>query len=112
MQMIKKYIPLHMLLLFYSFCSVFSKLASTQEFMSGKFVLYYFFSLIILGIYAILWQQALKKIPLTTAFINKAITVVWGMILGLVFFHEKITFQMVIGALVILIGISLVIKNE
>ena len=65
----------------------------------------------ILGIYAIFWQQILKNFSLTTAFFNKAITIVWGMLLGLIFFKEKITINMIIGTIIVLIGIGLVVKD-
>ena len=64
---INNYIFLHILLLFFSFCGVFSKLASQNEFLSIKFIIFYVISILILGIYAILWQQILKKFSLTTA---------------------------------------------
>lgn len=61
MKKMNKYVLLHLLLFFYSFCGVFSKLASANEFLSFKFCLFYGISIIILGIYAILWQQILKN---------------------------------------------------
>ena len=67
--------------------------------------------MLILGIYAIFWQQILKKFTLTTAFFNKAVIVIWGMIWGTLFFKEKITLNMIIGAIIVLIGISLVVKD-
>lgn len=103
---------IHLLLFFFSFCSVFSKLASSQQFLSFKFIMYYGISLLILGVYAILWQQILKKMPLTIAFINKGITIIWGMILGVLIFNETITFNMIIGSIIILIGIILVVEHE
>lgn len=112
MPKIKDYLFLHILLFSYSFCNVFSKLASNYQFMSKEFIIYYFISLLILGIYAILWQQILKKFSLTTAFINKSITIIWGMFLGLIFFKETITLKMIIASIIILLGISVVIKNE
>ena len=33
--------------------------------------------------YAFGWQQVIKHLPLTTAYANKAVTVVWGILLGL-----------------------------
>lgn len=108
----KNFFYLHLLLLFFSFCSVFSKLASSEAFLSFKFVLYYGISLLILGIYAILWQQILKRMPLTIAFINKGITIIWGMILGVLIFNETITINMIIGSIIILIGVILVVEHE
>ena len=108
---VNKYIYLHLLLLLYSFCGVFSKLATQNKFMSLKFCLLYGTSLMILGIYAIFWQQILKKFSLTTAFFNKAITIIWGMILGVLFFSEKITLNMIFGTIIVFIGIGLVVTD-
>lgn len=109
---LKKFIPLHILLFVYSFCSVCSKLASNEEFLSFKFCLFYGISLLILGVYAILWQQILKKMSLTTAFINKSVTIIWGMLLGVIIFSEKINLNMVIGSIIVLFGIGLVVTSN
>lgn len=112
MKKINKYIYLHLLLFLFSFCGVFSKLAARNEFLSFKFCLFYGISISILGIYAIFWQQILKKFSLTTAFLNKAITIVWGIIWGAIFFKEKITITMIIGAIIVFIGVSLVVMSD
>ncbi len=108
----KDYIFLHLSLFMFSFCGVFSKLASSYTFLSLKFFLFYGLSILILFIYTILWQQILKKIPLTTAFFNKSITIIWAMIWGLLFFKEVITIKMIIGSLAVLIGVSLVVSEH
>ena len=106
------YLFLHLILFFYSIGSVFSKLASKQEFGTFKFIMYYIIVLAILFVYAILWQQILKKLPITTVFANKAIVVVWGMIFGKLFFNENININMIIGSIVIFIGIYLVVSKS
>ena len=100
-------IALHVLLLVYSLCGFFSKNASRQPFMSFEFCAFYAGMLAILVVYAIGWQQILKRLPLTVAFANKAITVVWGIIWGAVFFREAITLPMIIGAIIVMAGIVL-----
>lgn len=109
---VKDYILLHILLFMFSFCSVFSKLAASNPFLSFKFCLFYGMSIIILGIYALLWQQILKKFTLTTAFLNKSITIIWGIVWGALFFNEVIKIQMIIGALIVLIGVNLVVMAD
>ncbi len=109
---INKFVLLHLLLFLFSFCAVFSKLAAQNQFLSLKFVILYGISILILGIYAILWQQILKKFDLTTAFFNKAVVVIWGMIWGAIFFKEQITVKMIIGVIIVLIGVSLVVKAD
>ena len=59
----------------------------------------------LLGFYAIGWQQIIKRMPLTAAFANKAVTVVWGIIWGFVFFKESITPAKVVGAVLVIAGI-------
>ena len=109
---IKNYIFLHIILIIFYFCSVFSKLAGQSEFLSFEFCIFYGISIAILGIYAIFWQQILKRFSLTVAFINKAITIVWGILWGAMFFKEQITTNMIIGAVIVFVGVSLVVMSD
>ena len=59
----------------------------------------------LLGFYAIGWQQIIKRMPLTAAFANKAVTVVWGIVWGCIFFNEAITPGKVAGAVLVIVGI-------
>lgn len=47
----------------------------------------------------------MKKMPLTIAYANKAVTVIWGMIWGTVIFGEKITIGKIVGAFVVVLGV-------
>ena len=104
---LKTLFGLHLLLIIYSLSGVLSKLAARVEFLSWEFCLLYLGILAILGIYAIGWQQILKRMNLTSAFSNKAITIVWGIIWGALFFMEPVTPMKVIGAVLIVVGIVL-----
>src|SRR5574344_1071401 len=108
----KNYLFLHALLLLYSFGAICSKLAAGEAFLSVRFCIFYGLVLGNLFIYAILWQQILKRLPLTTAFANKAITIVWGLLWGKLFFGEKITLPKLLGSLVIFVGICLVVTEQ
>lgn len=113
--MIKKLritILLHILLMGYSLSGICSKLAAREDFLSVKFCVYYSLIILLLGIYAIGWQQIIKRMPLTTAFSNKAVTIVWGIVWGMLFFHEKITAGNIIGAVMVLIGIVLYTQSD
>ncbi len=105
-------IILHIMLFIYSFCGVFSKIAGKSQFLSSKFFICYGISLLILFIYTIAWQQILKKLPLIIAFLNKSITIIWSMIWGLIIFKESITLNMIIGSIIVLIGVSMVVKSN
>lgn len=102
---VKTLFALHMLLMVYSTSGILSKLAAGVDFLSIEFCLYYGGVLLLLGFYAIGWQQILKRLPLTTAFSNKAVTIVWGIIWGALFFFEPITLPKAVGALSIIAGV-------
>lgn len=104
---IKTLFALHMLLMVYSTSGILSKLAAGVDFLSIEFCLYYGGVLLLLGFYAIGWQQILKRLPLTTAFSNKAVTIAWGIIWGALFFFEPITLPKAVGALLIIAGVVL-----
>lgn len=98
---------LHLLLMVYSTSGILSKLAAGVDFLSVEFCFLYGGVLCLLGAYAIGWQQILKRLPLTTAFSNKAVTIVWGIVWGALFFCESITLPKVVGALLIISGVVL-----
>ena len=109
---LKTLLWLHLLLMVYSTSGIFSKLASTEAFLSKPFCFYYGCIVILLGGYAIGWQQIIKRLPLTTAFANKAVTVVWGMVWGAVFFHESVTLGKLLGMLVVITGVLLYVAAD
>lgn len=102
---LRTFLILHLILIIYSISGICSKKAAIEDFLSIKFILLYMIIIFILGFYAIGWQQVIKKMPLTTAFANKSITIIWGIIWGYVFFGEKISIGKVIGALLVSCGI-------
>lgn len=98
---------LHIMLMIYSVSGICSKKAAGTHFLSLEFCIYYGVIIWLLGFYAIGWQQIIKRLPLTTAFANKAVTVVWGIIWGFVFFQEPITIGKIVGAILVVIGVVL-----
>ena len=102
---------MHIAFLVYTLYPLLGKFATRYEMLSFQFVALYCVVFAILFLYAILWQQVLKRIPLTTAIANKSITIVWGMIFGLLLFGEGISLKMLIGAALILSGI-LILSTE
>lgn len=109
---LKYYILLHVLLMVYSISGILSKLAAKVVFMSIPFILLYLGIVFLLGIYAIFWQQIIKALPLTIAYANKAVSVIWGLVWGILFFHEKLTLGKIIGICLIVTGIILFCKSD
>ena len=112
MKQVKWYVVLHALLAVYASSSVCSKLAARQPMLSVPFILLYGGMLLALVIYAFGWQQVIKHLPLTTAYANKAVTVVWGIVLGFLLFDESVTPRQLLGAAVIILGILLFVRAD
>lgn len=108
----KTLIGLHLLLMFYSIGGYFSKKAASTAFLSTEYIKNYLVVLLILMIYAIFWQLILQKLPLTVAMANKSVTVIWGIVYGVLCFREHITVWNLFGAVLIMAGIVLVTKEE
>ena len=106
------YVLLHVAILFLSLSGILSKFASKEKFMSTKFIVLYGSMIIVLGIYALVWQQLLKHIQLSTAFCNKAVSIVWGIIWGCTIFEEKIKWNMIVGAVIVMVGVIIVVKSD
>lgn len=105
------YIILHLAILILSIGSVCSKAAATQEWISLELVFFYGLSMFCLLIYAFLWQQVLKHLPLTVAFANKAVFIMYGVFWGWLLFDESITVNMVVGMIVVFAGVMLIITD-
>ena len=50
--------------------------------------------------------------PLTIAYANKGITIIWGIFWGAILFKEAITIKTIIGGAIILAGIYMVVTNN
>lgn len=103
----KVLILLHVLLMVYSIECILGKTAANKDFLSLEWCFLYGGVLIILALYALGWQQIIKRMPLTSAYANKAITTVWGLVWGVLFFKEKITLGKLLGIVLIVVGVIL-----
>lgn len=109
---IKTIIVLNILLMFFSLGGVFSKMASGENILSFRFIFCYGILLLIMFVYAIGWQQIIKRLPLTMAYANRAVTVVWGILWGVLFFGERLSTGKVIGAIIVITGVLMYVTEE
>ena len=112
MEKVKNLVFLHAIIFLYALSSICSKHASGLEFFSFKWMIVYGLQIFILGCYALLWQQVLKRMPLNFAFANKSVTLVWGMIFGVILFDEKLTVLNIVGAAIVLIGVIFMVTEN
>lgn len=109
---IKKIIILQFVIMIYTLSTVAAKFASGSEFMSLKFIICYGIEILILGIYAILWQQIIKRMELSIAYANKAISLLWSIIWAILFFNETVTIKNILGIIIVIIGTMVVNLDE
>lgn len=109
---IKNIIILQVIILIYTLSTVTAKFASNEEFLSFKFILFYGLEIFILGVYAILWQQIIKKFEISVAYANRAMSLLWSIVWAIVFFGEQITLKNVIGVIIVIIGTIIVNSDE
>lgn len=111
---LKWFLILHLSLVVNSLAGAASKMAGKQEFLSLRFFFFYGLVLFITFAFALVWQQVLKNMSLTFAFTNKPITMIWGIIWGLLFFQEWefITWNKILGSGIILAGIVIGVSGN
>lgn len=102
------FIPLQFIIMIYTLSGVMAKFASGEDFLSFKFILYYGLEIFILGVYAILWQQIIKKIDLSVAYANRALALLWSMLWSVLIFREGVSLQNMIGVIIVIVGTMIV----
>ena len=108
----KMILLLQLAILLFACCTLLMKLAAQYDTLSWNWILLYGTGVFILGSYALIWQQFLKRMPLVTVYANRATAMFWSMIFGYFLFHERITWNMIAGVAVIFVGIYLVVTSD
>lgn len=111
----KKYINillLQMIIIVYTLSGICAKFAANNEVLSVKFICFYVLEILVLGIYAVLWQQVLKRFDISVAYANRSVALIWSLIWSVLLFGERITIQNVIGTIIVILGIVVVNLDE
>lgn len=96
----------------YSFAGFFSKLASGYDFLSLPYISCLGGVIIVLGIYAVLWQMALKRVPLNQAYLFRSLGLVFGLAIAYFAFHESISWHNLLGAAIVLCGLLILLSKK
>ena len=104
----KLILALQLVVMLYTLSSVAAKMASGQAFLSLPFLIYYGVEILILGFYAIAWQQIIKRCDLSVAYANRSMAILWSLVWTLIFFHEALTVKNIIGVLIVFAGTMIV----
>ncbi len=65
-----------------------------------------------LGMYAVFWQQIIKRFDLSIAYANRATAIFWTFLWGMILFQEKIKPLNIVGVLIVFLGVLLVNQDE
>ena len=102
-----QYIFLVIINLLYACVSIFTKYASQHEFMSWNYMVGLIGAIGMMGLYAVLWQQILKRVELSVAYMFKGTSIIFVMLLACLLFGEQITWDNILGTIIIIAGIVL-----
>ena len=95
----------------YACVGICTKMASLQQFLSWQYLLWFGGAVAIIGLYAILWQQILRRVELSTAYMFKGTTLIFTMLIAALLFGESITLPNIIGSIIIITGITLLARS-
>lgn len=94
----------------YACTSIFTKMASRQQMLSRPYLLWIAGAVGVMGLYAILWQQVITRMPLSTAYMFKGTSLIFVLLISALLFGETITIANIIGSVIIISGIVLFAK--
>ena len=86
-------------------------MASRQELLSWPYLCWIAGAVGVMGIYAILWQQVITRMPLSTAYMFKGTSLIFVLLISALLFGEAISLNNVFGSAIIVLGIVLFSKT-
>lgn len=106
----KQILLLQAVIVIYTISGIMAKFASSGE-TFARLVLFFGLDLFCLGIYAILWQQMIKRFDLSVAYANRAMALLWSAVWAVLIFGEEISGKQILGICVVIAG-TMVINTE
>ena len=97
--------------LLYACVGICTKKAAMCPMGSWPFLLWFGGAIVVIGTYAILWQQVLRRIELSTAYMFKGTTLIFTMLIAALLFGEAITGMNILGSILIVAGITLLARS-
>lgn len=107
----KSWLFLQAAVVIYTLSGVAGKYASGYPFLSWQFILLYGTEIFILGVYAVLWQQIIKKFDLSVAYANRSLALFWSMLWASLLFRERVSVQNLIGVAIVVAG-TIIVSGE
>ena len=108
----RQILVLQLVVIIYTFSSIIAKVASGTEPFSLQFILFYGADVAVLGIYALLWQQMIKRFPLSVAYANRSMALCWSLLWSILIFGNEVTPQNLAGILLVIAGTWIVNSDD
>ena len=108
LQWVKNILMLQAVVVIYTLSSVVAKFATGKELFSFSFFLFYGLEIGILGVYAILWQQMIKRFDLSIAYANRAMALLWSALWSVFLFEEGLGPKQIAGIVLVILGTMVV----
>lgn len=106
-----KYFALIGVNLIYACTYICTKMASRQDVLSWSYLVWIAGAICVMGVYAVLWQQLIMRMSLSTAYMFKGTSLIFVLLISALLFGEAITINNVIGSAIIISGIVLFAKS-
>lgn len=106
------YLLLHLLFVIYALNTLLGRMAAPYGWADWRKYAFLAGVLFLLGVYAVGWQIILKRFNLGVAYANRAVVVLWGVLLACLFLGEKFSWTLALGAALVVSGIILVSTAE
>lgn len=107
---LKQIVLLQAIVVIYTVSGIMAKFSSAGETLE-KIILFFGLDLMFLGIYAICWQQMIKIFPLSVAYANRAMALLWSAVWAKIIFGEQIRVKQMLGIAFVVLG-TLVINTD
>lgn len=107
---LKQILLLQAIVVIYTVSGIMAKFSSAGENLE-KIILFFGLDLMFLGIYAICWQQMIKIFPLSVAYANRAMALLWSAVWAKIIFGEQIGVKQMLGIAFVVLG-TLVINTD
>ena len=109
---IKNIFLLQGVVVIYTLSGIMSKNASANGDNLIRFLIFFGLEFVLLAVYAVLWQQMIKRFELSVAYANRSMAVLWSMLWAVLFFGDAITVKNMIGVLLVTIGTAIINTDE
>lgn len=106
----RELVVLQAVVVVYTFASIIGKFAAGQE--PVKFLLLYAVEIGVLGVYAILWQQMIRRFELSVAYANRSVALAWSLLWAVLIFGEELTVKKVVGVILVIAGTAIINGGE